>query len=159
MTTDVVQAAVRTEIVVSAPPARAFEVFTTGIGGWWPPDHHILRAELAEMVFEPRVGGNIYDVGVDGSECRWARVLAYDPPDRVIFSWDISLSWELETDPARASEIEVTFTPLDDERTRVLLEHRNLDRHGDGWEAMREAVAAPNGWRSGLGHFASALAG
>ena len=158
MTTEVVQTAVRTEIVVSAPPERAFEVFTTGIGSWWPPEHHILSAELAEIVFEPRAGGNIYDVGVDGSECRWARVLDYDPPDRVIFSWDISLNWELEPDPARTSEIEVTFAALGDGRTRVSLEHRHLDRHGDGWEAMRDAVADPKGWRHGLERFASTLA-
>jgi uncharacterized protein YndB with AHSA1/START domain len=158
MTTDVVETTVRTEIVVSAPPERAFEVFTAEIGSWWPPEHHILRAELAQIVFEPRAGGNIYDIGVDGSECRWARVLAYDPPDRVIFSWDIGLSWELEREHARSSEVEVTFIPLGDGRTRVALEHRHLDRHGDGWEAMRDAVADPKGWHLGLERFASTLA-
>ena len=96
------------------------------------------------MVFEPRVGGHIIDRGTDGSECRWARVLAYDPPHRVCFSWDINLRWQLETDPAKASEIEVTFTPDGPARTRVVLTHRHLDRHGDGWEAMRDAVGT--GW-------------
>lgn len=103
----------------------------------------LLRPD-AGMVFEPRVGGHIIDRGTDGSECRWGRVLAYDPPRLVCFSWDINLRWQLETDPAKASEVEVTFTPLAPGRTRVVLTHRHLDRHGDGWEIMRDAVGA--GW-------------
>jgi uncharacterized protein YndB with AHSA1/START domain len=145
-------------IDVDAPIARAFEVFTAQIGTWWSPDHHILQAELKEMVFEPRVGGNIYDVGVDGSECRWARVLAYDPPHRLAFSWDINLAWQLEPDPSRTSEIEVRFTERAPGRTHVVLEHRHLDRHGDGWEQMRDAVSAPDGWSKGLAEFATRAA-
>jgi len=144
MTTQVQETAVTAQTVVDAPIDHAFRVFTEGIGSWWDPNHHILEAELAEMVFEPRVGGHIIDRGTDGSECRWARVLAYDPPSRVCFSWDINLRWQLETDPAKASEIEVTFTEDGPDRTRVVLTHRNLDRHGEGWEAMRDAVGS--GW-------------
>jgi len=149
---------VEVSIEVDAPIARAFEVFTAQIGTWWSPDHHILQAELKEMVFEPRVGGHIYDVGTDGSECRWARLLAYEPPHRFVFSWDISLAWQIETDPARTSEIEVQFTEDGPDRTRVVLEHRHLDRHGDGWEQMRDAVSAPDGWRLGLTTFAERAA-
>lgn len=144
MTTQVQETSVTTQTVVDAPIDHAFRVFTDGIGSWWDPGHHILEAELAEMVFEPRVGGHIIDRGTDGSECRWARVLAYEPPHRVCFSWDINLRWQLETDPAKASEIEVTFTEEGPDRTRVLLTHRHLDRHGEGWEAMRDAVGS--GW-------------
>jgi len=144
MTTQTQATSVTTSIEVQAPIEHAFRVFTEGIGSWWNPGHHILQAELAEMVFEPRVGGHIIDRGTDGSECRWSRVLAYEPPERVCFSWDISLSWELETDPAKASEIEVTFTPDGPDRTRVVLTHRHLDRHGDGWQSMRDAVGS--GW-------------
>ena len=97
MTTQATDTAVRTEVVVEAPIERAFSVFTEGIGSWWRPDHHILEGELAEMVFEARVGGHVFDRGADGSECRWARVLAYEPPKRVVISWDINLKWELET--------------------------------------------------------------
>ncbi len=147
---------VRKSVTVDAPIQRAFDVFTTGIGTWWPREHHILQAELAEMVFEPRVGGSIYDRGVDGTESRWARVLAYDPPRRVVFSWDISLQWQLETDPAKTSEVEVRFHADGPDRTRVELEHRRLDRHGDGWEAMRDAVGSPDGWQHGLDAFAAA---
>jgi uncharacterized protein YndB with AHSA1/START domain len=144
MTTQTQATSVTTSAEVQAPIEHAFQVFTDGIGTWWNPDHHILQADLAEMVFEPRVGGNIIDLGTDGSECRWSRVLAYEPPDRVVFSWDISLSWELETDPAKTSEIEVAFTASGPDRTRVVLTHRHLDRHGDGWENMRNAVSS--GW-------------
>ena len=149
---------VEVSIEVDAPIERAFEVFTAGIGTWWSPDHHILQAELKEIVFEPRVGGNIYDVGMDGSDCRWARVLAYEPPHRLVFSWDIDLAWQIETDPARASEVEVRFTADGPTRTRVVLAHRNIDRHGDGWEQMRDAVGAPDGWGKGLAVFAARAA-
>ncbi len=155
MTTEqATDAAVRESIVVEAPIEKAFETFTADIGSWWPPEHHILGAPLAEMVFEPRAGGRIYDRGTDGSECAWARVLAYEPPDRVVFSWDIALTWQIETDPERASEVEVRFTPEGTERTRVELEHRHIDRHGEGWERMRDAVGSPQGWRIGLERFA-----
>jgi uncharacterized protein YndB with AHSA1/START domain len=144
MTTQVDETTVTTAVDVHAPVEHAFRVFTEGIGTWWNPDHHILQAELAEMVFEPHVGGNIIDRGTDGSECRWSRVLAYEPPHRVCFSWDISVRWELETDPAKTSEIEVTFTAAGPDLTRVVLTHRHLHRHGDGWESMRDAVGS--GW-------------
>jgi len=145
--------------VVNAPIDRAFAVFTEDIGSWWPPEHHILESELAEMVFEPRTGGHVYDRGTDGSECRWARVLAYEPPDRVVFSWDISLQWQLEKDPAKTSEVEVRFSVETPERTRVVLEHCNIHRHGDGWEQMRDAVGSPEGWAVGLQRFATRLEG
>ena len=148
MTTQTAGTSVQSSVVVDAPIERAFSVFTEGMGRWWPPTHHILEGELAEMVFEPRVGGHIYDRGVDGSECRWARVLAYEPPNRVVFSWDISLQWKVETNPQRASEVEIRFIPEAPNRTRVELEHRHLDRHGEGWEQMRDAVGS--GWQSNL---------
>lgn len=157
-TVNAAETAVSASIVVQAPIARAFEVFTEDIGSWWPPDHHILKSELAEMVFEPRAGGHVIDRGVDGSECRWARVLAYEPPDRVVFSWDIDLQWQIESDPARTSEVEVRFIAEGVERTRVELEHRGIDRHGRGWENMRDAVGSPGGWERGLEALAKRLA-
>ena len=148
---------VRSSIVVDTPIDRAFTVFTADIGNWWPPEHHILQSPLAEMVFEPRAGGHVYDRGTDGSECRWARVLVYEPPERVVISWDISLQWQVEADPDKTSEVEVRFVAETPERTRVELEHRNIDRHGDGWEQMRGAVASPEGWDLGLTTFAAWL--
>jgi uncharacterized protein YndB with AHSA1/START domain len=159
MTAQVTDTAVQTSIVVDAPQEKAFRFFTEDIGKWWPPEHHILDGELAEMVFEPRVGGHIYDRATNGNECRWSRVLAYDPPDRVVFTWDIALSWQIESDPAKTSEVEIRFIPEGDSRTRVELEHRNLDRHGDGWEAMRDAVGSPDGWGIGLTRFAERVNG
>jgi uncharacterized protein YndB with AHSA1/START domain len=153
METQTSATSVHTDVVVEVPVERAFEVFTNEMPSWWHPDHHLIEAELAEMVVEPRVGGHIYDRGVDGSECRWARVLAYEPPDHIVFSWDISPEWKLETDPAKASEVEVRFVAEGPERTRVELEHRHLDRHGPGWEGMRDAVGSPNGWSDGLGRY------
>ena len=153
MSVQVADTSVRTAVVVEVPVERAFAVFTEGIGTWWDPNHHLVES-FDHMVFEPRVGGNIYDVGRDGSECRWARVLAYEPPTRLVFSWDITTSWEIETDFAKASEVEVRFTEQGPNRTLVELEHCHIDRHGEGWESMRDAVGSPNGWN--LSGFAAA---
>jgi len=146
MTTQAQATSVRSEIVVDAPVERAFAVFTEQFDRIKPREHNMLGVDIAETVFEPRVGGSIYDRGVDGSECRWARVLAYEPPERVVFGWDIGPTWQIETDPGRASEVEVRFVSESPERTRVELEHRHIDRHGDGWEGLREGVRADQGW-------------
>jgi uncharacterized protein YndB with AHSA1/START domain len=150
---------VRSEIVMDAPIDRAFAVFTEDMASWWPREHHLIEAELADMIFETRVGGHVYDLGVDGTECRWARVLAYEPPERVLFSWDINMQWQIEEDPAKTSEVEVRFSPVTPEQTRVVLEHRHIDRHGDGWEHMHEAVRSPDGWDGGLQAFSARLEG
>ena len=159
MSTQVEAASVRTQIVVEAPLERAFRVFVDDFDAIKPREHNMLEVEIAETIFEPRAGGHIYDRGVDGSECRWARVLAYEPPHRLVFSWDISPRWQVETDPARTSEVEVRFVPETPERTRVELEHRNLDRHGDGWDGLRDGVASPGGWPLYLQRYADRLAG
>ncbi len=149
---------VRRQIVVDAPIERAFAVFTERFGDFKPPEHNLLAAPIAETVFEPRVGGHIYDRGTDGSECRWARVLAYEPPVRVVFSWDIGPSWQVETEPENTSEVEVRFT-ADGQRTRVELEHRNIDRHGPGWEAVADGVGHDAGWPLYLDRYSALLAG
>jgi uncharacterized protein YndB with AHSA1/START domain len=154
MSTQASDTATRHSIVVEAPIERAFSVFTEGFGSFKPREHNMLQVEIAETVFETHVGGNIYDRGVDGSECRWARVLAYEPPDRVVFSWDISPQWQIETDLDKTSEVEVRFIAEASDRTRVELEHRNLDRHGPGWEAERDGVAGDGGWPLYLARFA-----
>jgi uncharacterized protein YndB with AHSA1/START domain len=136
-------------------PSRSF---TEGFGTFKPSEHNMLEVEIAETVFETHVGGHIYDRGVDGSECRWARVLAYEPPNRVVFSWDISPHWQVESDPDKTSEVEVRFIAETPERTRVELEHRNLDRHGDGWEGVREGVGGDGGWPLYLERFGDQVA-
>ena len=149
---------VRRSIVVPAPIGTAFKVFTEQFDRVKPREHNLLSVEIAETVFERRVGGYLYDRGVDGSECRWARVLAYEPPRRLVISWDISPRWEVETDPEKASEVEVRFVSEGERRTRVLLEHRNLDRHGDGWRMLRDGIAGDGGWPLYLRRFADLLA-
>jgi uncharacterized protein YndB with AHSA1/START domain len=104
-------------------------------------------------------GGARYSAGGDhGSVCRWARVLAFEPPRRFVISWDISPTWQLVTDPSQASEVEVTFAPEGPDRTRVELEHRHLERHGEGWESVRDGVAAQGGWPLYLQRYVDALA-
>jgi uncharacterized protein YndB with AHSA1/START domain len=148
-------ATVSRRIVVEAPIDRAFSVFTERFGDFKPPEHNMLGVAIAESVFEPRVGGHIYDRGVDGSECRWARVLAYDPPHRVVFSWDISPQWQIESDPENASEVEVRFVAETPQRTRVELEHRNIDRHGPGWQGVAGGVGDDSGWALYLSRYAA----
>jgi uncharacterized protein YndB with AHSA1/START domain len=153
--TDTADVVVRRHIVVQAPIERAFDVFTERFGDFKPPEHNLLAAAIVETVFEPKVGGHIYDRGIDGSECHWARVLAYEPPNRVVFSWDISPQWQIETDPDNTSEVEVTFIAETPQRTRVELEHRNLERHGPGWESVRDGVANDQGWPLYLTRYAT----
>ena len=158
MSTQAAETSVRHSIVVEAPVEIAFSVFTEGFDRFKPREHNMLEVDIAETVFETRVGGHIYDRGVDGSECRWARVLVFEPPNRVVFSWDISPMWQVETNPDRTSEVEVRFTAETPDRTRVELEHRNLDRHGDGWEGMREGVGGDQGWPLYLKGYAEQVA-
>ena len=152
-------AVVRKQVVVEAPIERAFRVFTEDFDRIKPREHNLLGVDIAESVFEARAGGRVYDRGVDGRECQWARVLAYEPPDRIVFSWDIGPHWQVEADPARSSEVEVRFVAESPHRTRVELEHRNLDRHGDGWQGLAEGVGGGNGWPLYLQRFADAVGG
>lgn len=152
-------AVVRKVITVEAPLERAFKVFTERFDEIKPHEHNLLPVPIAETVFEPRVGGHVYDRGVDGSECRWARVLAFEPPHRLVFSWDIGTTWQVEPDLANASEVEVRFMAEGPHRTRVELEHRRLDRHGPGWEDLYAGVDNDGGWPLYLARYAALLAG
>ena len=159
---------VRKQVVVNAPVEQAFTAFTERFGDFKPPEHNLLGAAIAETVFEPHVGGHIYDRAVDGSECRWARILAYEPPARVVFSWDIGPQWQVETDPELTSEVEVRFVAEGPGRTRVEvaegpgrtrveLEHRHLDRHGPGWQSVSDGVDGDQGWPLYLARYAALI--
>ena len=150
-------AVVRKHIVVDAPLDKAFETFTERFGDFKPAEHNLLAAPIAVTRFEPHVGGHIIDRAADGSECRWARVLAFDPPHRVVFSWDISPQWSIVDDPAQTSEVEVRFFAETRDRTRVELEHRHLDRHGAGWQAVVDGVDGHEGWPLYLERYAALL--
>jgi uncharacterized protein YndB with AHSA1/START domain len=156
--TQTADAVVRRQIVVEAPIDRAFAAFTERFGDFKPPEHNLLGVPITETVFEPKVGGHITDRGTDGSECAWATVRAYEPPTRVVFSWDISPRWQIETDPDNSSEVEVVFVAETPQRTWVELEHRHLDRHGPGWEAVRDGVAHDEGWPLYLDRYAALVA-
>lgn len=157
MSPQAADATVRTSVVVEAPIELAFKVFTEDFGSFKPAEHNMLGVEIAETVFEPKVGGFLYDRGVDGSVCRWARVLAYEPPTRVLLSWNISPQWQIESDPAKTSEWEVRFVAETSKRTRVELEHRNLDRHGEGWQGIQAGVGSEQGWPLYLGRYAERM--
>jgi uncharacterized protein YndB with AHSA1/START domain len=137
---------IRKSIVVNTGVERAFALFINQFDAIKPREHNLLPVPIAETVFEPRAGGHVYDVGVDGSRCEWSRVLAYEPPSRVVISWDIGPTWQVEADPAKTSEVEVRFIAESDDRTRVELEHRHLDRHGEGWQAVADGVDGDAGW-------------
>ena len=154
MTTQAQHTSVQMEVVVDAPLERAFSVFTERFGEIKPREHNLLAVPIAETVMEPRAGGDVYDRGEDGSVCRWGRVLAFEPPERLVISWDIDPRWQIEPDPARCSEVEVRFVAEGDQRTRIELRHRHLDRHGDGWQAVRDGVAADEGWSLYLRRYA-----
>jgi len=157
--TQAATAAVRKQMVVEVPQDRAFIVFTQNFGDFKPREHNIMQSPIATTVFEPRVGGHIVDIAEDGNECRWARVLAYEPHERVVFSWDIGPDWQIVADPDNASEVEVRFVAETPERTRIELEHRHLDRHGPGWEAVRDGIADDQGWPLYLDRYVAVLAG
>ena len=149
---------VRASIVVEAPIAWAFKVFTEDFGSFKPAEHNLLRVEIAETVLERRIGGFLYDRGIDGSICRWARVLAYDPPNSIVLSWDIGPDWQIEQDPLKTSEWEVRFIAESEQRTRIEIEHRHLERHGEGWQGVRDGVADDQGWPLYLRRYADRMA-
>jgi DNA-binding transcriptional ArsR family regulator/uncharacterized protein YndB with AHSA1/START domain len=131
-------------IVVDVPPVRAFELFLDQ-ERWWPvATHHIAEPAGESAVLEPFVGGRWYERSVDGNETDWGRVLAFDPPRRILLTWLVGSDWKFEPDPARASEIEVSFLAESLGRTRVVFEHRHLERYGDQSERMRAVLDRPS---------------
>ncbi|MFG2024610.1 SRPBCC family protein [Streptomyces sp. NPDC048825] len=141
------------KITVNVPVERAFRVFTESFHSWWPSDYHIGQVEMAEAILEPREGGRWYERGVDGSECDWGRVLAWEPPHRLVVTWQINGYWQYDADPEHASEIEIRFTADGPEQTTVELEHRHLDRLVEG-QALRDGITGGGGWSTVLEAFA-----
>jgi uncharacterized protein YndB with AHSA1/START domain len=155
--TDLATDTVSKSITVPASQARAFEVFTAQLGSWWPKQFSIGASDMADFVIEPVTGGRWYEVGVDGVECDTGRVLAYEPPVRLVLAWHLDGSWQFDPDPAHASEVEVRFVAVDDTHTRVELDHRHFERHGDGAAAVRGGVES--GWPGILELYAAHVAG
>jgi uncharacterized protein YndB with AHSA1/START domain len=142
---------------LAVPVERAFEVFTDAVDSWWPHQYHIGQAEVAEIVLEPRVGGRWYERGVDGSECDWGRVLVWEPPTRLVFTWQINGSWQFDPDPEHASEIEARFTANGPRESVVEVEHRHFDRLVGG-QAIHGAITGGGGWAQLLDGFAKTVA-
>jgi len=133
-------------ISVNTSVERAFDVFTRGFDSWWPREHHIGKSPMKRAIIESKEGGRCYSEQVDGTDCPWGSVLVWEPPARVVIAWQITPQWQYEPDLAKASEVEITFTPEAGGTTRVRLEHRRFERHGDGAAAMKAGVDSPNGW-------------
>jgi uncharacterized protein YndB with AHSA1/START domain len=149
---------VRKSIRVRASVAHAFHVFTTEMDSWWPPTHHIGASPMKRVVVEGRPGGSIYTEQEDGTNCPWASVLVWEPPQRLVIAWQVAPNWKYEPDLEKCSEVELRFTPADDGTTLVELEHREIQRHGGGYEKMREQVNADSGWGGLLAKFAEKAA-
>ncbi|HEX9030337.1 MAG TPA: SRPBCC family protein [Streptosporangiaceae bacterium] len=149
-------APVRQSVTVPISADRAFTLFTEGFGTWWI-GHHIGAADLADAVIEPRADGRWYERGVDGSECDWGKVLIFEPPTRLVLTWQINGQWRYDPDPDHASEVEVCFAE-DGGQTRVDLEHRHIERHGAGAAEVARGVSSGGGWPAILELFAKAAA-
>jgi uncharacterized protein YndB with AHSA1/START domain len=150
---------VRKTLSVSVPIERTFQVFTEEMGAWWPATHHIAKQAFTEILIEQRRGGRWFERAADGSECDWGRVLAWEPPHRVAFSWHLQPDWKFDPNPEKASEVEIRFFAEGAGKTRVELEHRGLERHGEGWEQLRTGIDSPGGWSAILEGLARKLAG
>ena len=137
---------VRRTLQVDVPVEKAFQVFTEKMASWWPATHHVGGTPFKEIVMEKRAGGRWYEVGADGVEGQWGKVLAWEPPKRVVLSWHLQPDWYFNADLARASEIVLDFISEGAVATRVEFEHRHIERHGEGYDKLRQAIDSPGGW-------------
>jgi len=152
------EAPVRKSVTVQASVDKAFRVFTEGFDGWWPRTHHIGKSPMTKGIIEVFAGGRCFSEQADGTECDWGKVLAWEPPHRLVMAWQVTHTWGYEPDLAKASEVEVRFTPQADGSTQVDLEHRHFERHGDGWQILRTSIDSPGGWGTLLGLYAARAA-
>jgi len=144
-------APVRHSVSVRATPERAFEMFTSRFGDWWP-GQGIGAEPLERAILEPGVGGRWYEIGKGGAQCDWGKVLVWSPPRRLVLDWQINAAFK--SDPSIHTEVEVTFEPQQDGGTLVTLEHRNLERFGEKAGTMRDAIGSPRGWPAKIASFA-----
>ena len=156
-TIDYFIAPVRKSVTVKASQQHAFEVFTQGFDSWWPRSHHIGSSPMTRAVIECFAGGRAYSEQTDGTQCDWGQILVWEPPQRFVLAWKISAQWKYEPDLSKSSEVEITFIPEPDGRTRVDLEHRHFERMGPGGDSMRQGVDAPGGWGSLLDLYAARI--
>ena len=142
-------------ITVPLTPAAAFDLFTDRMSEFWPSSHSIGASPFEAVVMEPRVGGRWYERSADGVECSWGRVLAWEPPHRVVLAWQLNADWTY--DPGFETEVAVTFTDAEPGRTKVELRHGNLERFGERAEEMRATFESPGAWDSILAAYVDAV--
>jgi uncharacterized protein YndB with AHSA1/START domain len=145
---------VQQTITVRASLDRTFRVFTAEFDSWWPRSHHIGSSPMKRAIIEGHVGGKCYSEQEDGTDCPWGTVLLWEPPHRFVFAWQVTPQWTYEPDLEKASEVEIRFTDVGEASTRVDLEHRHFNRHGEGADGMRTGVGGPDGWNALLKLFA-----
>ena len=147
------QQSVRKELVIKASQERVFKAFTEQLDKWWPRQHHIGKAEMREAVLELEPGGRWYEIGVDGSECNWGKVLIWEPPKKLVLAWQINANWQYE--PNFVTEVEINFIQQGPTQTLLAFEHKDIERFGEkapeiwsafdsekGWTGMLKALAA-----------------
>lgn len=149
---------VRVEMIVKASVEKTFKTFTERCHEWWPMNYKLSKAERKDILVEPYEGGRWYETGTDGSECLWGKVLTWDPPHHVAFSWQIKPDFTPESDPEKASRVEIRFRENGPASTTITLVHSEFERHGEGWEAMRDSVANEGGWQEILTQFSNMAA-
>jgi uncharacterized protein YndB with AHSA1/START domain/uncharacterized damage-inducible protein DinB len=150
-----VEAPVKRSVTVKASIEHAFKVFTDGFDTWWPRSHHIGKQPMVKAVIETHAGGRCFGREADGNECDWGKVLTWEPPHRFVLAWQIDPNWQYEPDLQKASEVEVRFTAEPGGLTRVDLEHRHFERHGEGAGKVRTGVDSAGGWGGLLQTFAA----
>ena len=147
--------AVRHKVLVQAPAARVFSVFTEGLGRWWPREYSWSRRVLDSTFIEPQAGGRCVERSTYGNEFDWGRIQVWEPPRRLVLSWLIGPDRIPEPDPDRSSEVEVQFVAEGPTATTVEIEHRGFERHGEGADRYREGMEQE--WSLVLERFAAAV--
>jgi uncharacterized protein YndB with AHSA1/START domain len=150
------EAVVRKSLRVQVPVERAFSAFVENMEAWWPAAHHIGANPFQTIFIEPRNGGRWYERDAQGNECDWGRVLAWEPPHKVTYSWHLGPDWKFDPDLAKASEVEIRFTAEALLVTIVELTHSAIERHGGGHERLRAILDSPDAWQTTLAEYAKA---
>ncbi|HET8865757.1 MAG TPA: SRPBCC family protein [Gracilimonas sp.] len=149
---------VRVEMMVKASVEKTFRTFTKRCHDWWPKEYKLAKAERRDIVMESHVGGRWYETATDGSECLWGEILVWDPPHYLAFSWQIKPDFTPEPHPEKSSRVEIRFRENGPESTIITLVHSDFERHGEGWEDMRDSVANEGGWQEILTQFSNIAA-
>lgn len=144
---------IRRDYTVPLQAEEAFGTFVGDFSRWWPREDTWGGDALEWIGIEPRVGGRCFERGPHGLQCDWGRVVAWEPPHRLVFTWQIGFGREPVPESTRASEIEVRFEPADPGSSRLLFEHRGIDRHGAQAADYRAALDSDEGWDLILGRY------